>query len=230
MFAQLPRHQELLCDMHLLVFGVTGEPDDLHPIAEWRNNRVDDVAGGDEQHLRQVVGHFQVVVGEVLVLLGIEHLEQRGGRIAAPVSAHLVDLVEHEDRVARPRDFHLLEDSSRHGADVGSPVTADLGLVVDAAEREPHELAPQGPGDRLAKAGLADAGRTDEAQDGRPQALRALPDGHVLEDPFLDFFDAVVVFVQDLGRQLDVPGLGDRATPGEGNQPIDIGPDDAHLG
>ena len=39
------------------------------------------------------------------------------------------------------------DDAAGQRADVGAPVTADLGLVPDAAERDPGELAAHGPGD-----------------------------------------------------------------------------------
>ncbi len=42
-------------------------------------------------------------------------------------------------------------------------MASDLGLVMHAAEAEPHEFAAHGAGDRLAERGLADAGRADEA-------------------------------------------------------------------
>ena len=50
-------------------------------------------------------------------------------------------------------------------ADVRAPVAADLGLVVHAAEARAHELETERARDALAERGLADAGRTDEAQD-----------------------------------------------------------------
>ncbi len=47
----------------------------------------------------------------------------------------------------------------------------DLGLIVYAAERDAHEVAAGRLRDRLAERGLADARRTDQAQDrpGQPQ-------------------------------------------------------------
>ena len=57
------------------------------------------------------------------------------------------------------------DDRPRHRADVGAAVAADLGLVADAADRDALELAPEGAGDRLAEARLADPGRADEAED-----------------------------------------------------------------
>src|SRR6202030_3198223 len=120
------------------------------------------------------------MIREVALLLRVEDFEQRRRWIAAPVGAHLVDLIEHEDRVARARPLHLLKNPSRHGADVGPAMTPDLRLVMDAAERQPDELASERTGNRLAQAGLPHTRRADKAQDRRAQTLRPLPDGHVL--------------------------------------------------
>ena len=48
---------------------------------------------------REVEGQVDVVVLEAVVLLGVEHLEQRRRGVAAEVGADLVDLVEDDDRV-----------------------------------------------------------------------------------------------------------------------------------
>ena len=111
-------------------------------------------------------------------------------------------------------------------------MAADLGLVVHAAQGDPHELAAERPGDRLAEAGLADAGRPDERDDGAvPAAVTAghrrvrlglgvvvgvvggiggveaalgpqPADGEELDDAVLDLLEAVVVGVED------GPGIG----------------------
>ena len=48
-------------------------------------------------------GEVEVVVAEAVVLRRVEDLEHRAGGVAAEVGAHLVDLVDHEHRVARCR-------------------------------------------------------------------------------------------------------------------------------
>ena len=91
----------------------------------------------------------EVVVAEARVLLRVEHLEHRGGRVAAEVGSHLVDLVDQEDGIARLGVAEGPDDGAGHRADVGAPVAADLRLVSDTADRDPRECAPEGAGDRM---------------------------------------------------------------------------------
>src|SRR5438876_2914177 len=226
---QLLRQEEALRDMHLLVLGVAGEPDDLHAVAERRDDRVLDVRGRDEDHLGEVVRHLEVVVAERVVLLGVEDLEERRARVTAEVRADLVDLVEHEHGVDLSRGLHVLQDAAGERAHVGAPVAADLGLVADAAERHADELAAHRASDGLAEARLADAGRADEAEDGRAQVVAELAHGHVLDDPVLHLRQAVVVLVEDLRGLGDVPVVARRLVPGQRDEPVHIGPDDAGL-
>ena len=103
--------------------------------------RVDHVRGGEEQHVGQVELDLQVVVAERVVLRRVEHLEQGRGRVAAVVRAELVDLIEQDDRVHRAGLGDGPDDPAGQRADVGAAVTADLGLVPHAAERDAGELA-----------------------------------------------------------------------------------------
>ena len=158
-------------------------------------------------------GHVEVVVLEGVVLLRIEHLEQRRGGIAAEVGAELVDLVEHDHRVVRAGGAQALDDAAGQGADVGAAVAADLGLVAHAAERDADELAAQGAGDRAAERGLAGARRADEAEDRPLGVVLQLAHGEELEDAVLDLLEVVVVLVEHLAGVRDVEVvLGRRST------------------
>jgi hypothetical protein len=159
---QRVRHQVALGDLDLLVFGIAGDADDLHAVHQRRRD-VERVRRSDEHDAGEVVIHFEIMVVEGVVLLRIEHFEQRRGRIAAEIRAHLVDFVEQEQRIGGLGLAHRLDDFSRHRADIGAAVAADLRLVAHAAERDAHEFAPRGACDRLAERGLADARRADEA-------------------------------------------------------------------
>lgn len=81
----------------------------------------------------KVVLNVEIVILEGVVLLGVEDFQQRAGGVAAEVRGHLVDLVEHDDRVLRAGLLHRLNDLAGERADVGAAMTADLGFVADAA-------------------------------------------------------------------------------------------------
>ena len=166
----LPRPEVAARDRGLLVDRVAVEADDLHPVEQRPGDRVGDVRGRDEEDLGEVELDVEVVVAERVVLRRVEHLEQRRGRVAAPVGADLVHLVEQDDRVHRPGVAQRADEPARQRADVRAPVAADLGLVADAAERHAHELAVERARDRLADRRLAGAGRPDQRQD-RARAL-----------------------------------------------------------
>ncbi len=95
----LLRQQVAARDVALLILGIARDADDLHAVEQRRRN-VQAVRRAHEHHLGQVEIHLQVVVVEGAVLLRIEHLEQRRGRIAAEIGGHLVDFVEQEQRIA----------------------------------------------------------------------------------------------------------------------------------
>ena len=121
--------------------------------------------------------------------------------------AELVDLVEHHHAVARAGLADRLDDVAGHRADIGAAMAADFRLVVHAAEADAHELAAHGARDRLAERGLADAGRTDEAQDRRLALRRELAHREIFDDPPLDLVEIVMVLVEDAPRLDDVDRL-----------------------
>jgi|SRR6516162_6855557 hypothetical protein len=84
-----------------------------------------------------------------------------------------------------------------HGADIGAPVARTLGFIMYAAEREAHEVAACRLRDRLAERGLADARRTDQAQDRPGKLVGALMDGEIFNDALLDLLNPVMVVVED---------------------------------
>ena len=177
-------------------------------VQQRRRDRVEQVRGGEEDDLGEVDLDVEVVVAEGVVLGRVEHLEQRRRGVAAPVGADLVDLVEQDHRVHRLGVAQGADDPSRQGADVGAAVAADLGLVVEAAEADADELAPEAAGDRLADRGLAGAGRPDQGQDRAVGAavlldaalLAQLADGDELGDPSLHVVEPGVVGVEHLAR------------------------------
>src|SRR5690606_18485343 len=101
--------------------------------------------------------------------------------------------------------LHRLDDLAGHGADIGPPVTADLGLVAYPAKGHADELAAGGLGDRLAERGLADTRRADEAEDGSLELAGPGLHRQVLDDPLLDLLQPVVSLVQHLLGVVEIP-------------------------
>src|SRR3990172_9183077 len=142
---QLTRDEKPARDSDLLFLDVSRELDDLQAVQQGRWNRAKGVGGGDEDHLGEIVGYLQLMIGEAVVLLGIKDLEQRRRRIAAEILPELVDLVKHEQGIDRTDAAHGLQDPSRQGPDVSSPVASDLGFVADPSQGDADKLPSQGP-------------------------------------------------------------------------------------
>ena len=226
---QLAREQVALGDLQLLLRGVAVDLDDLEPVAQRRRHLREVVGRDHEHHLGHVEGQLEVMIGEGVVLLGVEQLEQRGLGRAAPARRELVDLVEEHDRVLDPGLAHRVDDAAGDRPDVGAPVTADLGLVTHATEGDAHERPAGRLGDRAPERGLADPGRAGQTQD-RPLApARQLEHGHVLEDPLLDVVEAEVVGVE-LGRdRVEVVAHVGALVPGQVGDGLEVGPRDREL-
>jgi hypothetical protein len=109
-------------------------------------------------------------------------------------------------------------------------VAADLRLVADAADRDALELAPQRFRDRAPEARLPHPGRADEAEDRAGRVRVQFAHREVLEDPLLDVFEVVVVGVQHPFGVADVEVVGRLLGPGQLDQPLQVGADDAVLG
>src|SRR5438552_2914270 len=105
------------------------------------------------------------MVREAVVLLRIQYLEQGRTRVPAKVGAHLVDFVEHEDRIVVLGPAQPLQHAPRQRADVRAAMAANLRLVAHATERHADELAAQRARDAHAERGLADTRRPNETQD-----------------------------------------------------------------
>ena len=205
--------QVALRDLSLLVLGVAADADHFHAVQQRCRERVQHVRRGDEEDLAEIELHVEVVVLEGRVLFRVQHLHQRRGRVSPEVGGHLVDLVQHHDRISRAGLLHHLDDLPRESADVCAPVPPDLGLVAHAAQRQADELAARGPGDRLAQRGLAHSRRPHEAQDGPLRAADQAAHCEKLEDALLDLLEAVVVRVEHLFGIGEIPDLAALGLP-----------------
>ena len=137
--------------LHLLLGDVAGYLDQLHAVEQGAGDGAEVVGGGDEHHPREIVVEVEVVVVEVAVLLWVEDLEQGGGWVSLEVMANLVDLVEDDNGVVGLARLQGGDDTAGKGADVCAAVSANLGLVVQAAEGNAGVLATERTGYALAQ-------------------------------------------------------------------------------
>jgi hypothetical protein len=63
-FLHLLRHQMANGDLALLFFRVTREPDHFHPIAQRRLDRVENICGRHEDHVRQIKRDAEIVIAK----------------------------------------------------------------------------------------------------------------------------------------------------------------------
>ena len=182
-------------------------------------NRVRRVRRADEQHLRQVERQVEIVIAERRVLLGVEHLEQRRGGVAAEVRAELVDLVEHQHRVRRLRVAKRADDRARHRADVRAPVTAHLRLVAHAAEApSARSCVPARAQSTCPSDVLPTPGGPTKQRIGPVRVVTELRDREVLDDAVLHLLKAVVILVEHRARMREIEVVGRRRTPGQASR------------
>ena len=84
---QLLRNQVALGYFYLLLGDVAAYFYQLHAVEQWARDGTDVIGGGDEENLREVVIHIQIVVVEGYVLLWVEYFEQCRCRVAMIVIA-----------------------------------------------------------------------------------------------------------------------------------------------
>ena len=75
---------------------------------------------------------------------------------------HFVDFIEDKHGIARVGLLNRLDDTSGHRSDIGATVSANLGFIVQTAQRYAHILTFHRRGNRLAQRGLTDSRRTVE--------------------------------------------------------------------
>lgn len=167
------------------------------------------------------------MVVEIVVLFRVEHFEQGRCRIATHVAAHFVDFIEQEQRVAHTHFRHLLNQSSWHRTDVSPAMTTNFRFIAHTAEGHAHEFTVGGIGNRLSQRGFTHARRPHQAQHRPTNFLHALLHGEVFEDAFFDFFEAVVIGVEDILSASQVQAHFGLGLPRHLHQPVDVG---AHHG
>ena len=197
-------HQIALGNLELFLAGIAGQLDDLHAVVQRGRDAGRVVCRREEEDVAQIERDLQIVVAEGKILLRVQHLQQRRGRVALVVAAQFVDLVQQHQRVHAARLFERGHDAAGHRADVSLAVAADVRLVAHAAQAHAHIFAAHRLGDGARNRSLADAGRAHQTDDLALDVRLQLAHRQNLQDALLDLLQAVVVGVELLLRRLDI--------------------------
>src|SRR4051812_14576232 len=103
------------------------------------------------------------MIREIGVLLRIQHLEQRGGRVAPVPSARLINFVDENHRIRTADALQRMHQLAGERTHVRATVTFDLTHVLQPADGKSEELALESGCDALADACFSHPRRSDEA-------------------------------------------------------------------
>ena len=141
---------------------------------------------------------------EGIVLLRIQHFQQCCCGIALEIGCNLIDLIQYKHRIGCTCFEDILNNASRHRPDIGASVTANLGLVVQTAQRHANIFTVQRLCHRFTQRGFSHPRRTVKADNGRLHVSFQFQYSQVLDDTFFYLFESVVVSVQYLLGMLQI--------------------------
>ena len=134
------------------------------------------------------------------VLFRIQHFQHCRCRVAAEILAHFVDFIQQYQWITSLCFLQSLYDLTRHRANVGTTVTTNLAFVAHTTKRDTNKLTTRGFSHRFTKRCLTNTGRTNQTHDRAFHLSRALLHSQILNDAFFDFFQTIVIIVQDFLR------------------------------
>ena len=169
------------------------------------------------------------MVAEGVILLRVQHFQQRRSRVAPEIAAHFVDFVKQEHRIHGARLLDAGNDSARNCAYIGAPVTANLGFVPHTAQRHLDEFPADSLRHRPDDRGLAHARRADKAQNRAFHVLLHAQHGQIFDDALLDLFQPVMILIQNPPGPLQIQIVRGGLAPGQIQDPFHIGAADADL-
>src|SRR5712692_2337191 len=196
-FLDLPRYQVLECDVDLLFFRVALKLDDFHAVSKRLCHRIEHICGGNEQYLRKIEGHVEVIIAEGDVLLRIKCLQQCGSWIATEIPADFIDFVQHKYRIFRFGPPNTLDNMPGQRSNIGTPVAANFCLIMHTAQRNTNELASQSACNGFSQRSLAHTRGSYKTKDGTFHPGLQAPHRKIVQNAILNFLQIVVIGIQN---------------------------------
>ena len=189
--------QKFVGDFHLFHFRVAGKFDNFHSVQKRRRNVVGGVCRADKQHLGQIEGYFQIVVGETEILFRIQYFQHCACRVAPVVHTHFVYFVQKQNGIFAFRLSHHVNDFAGNCPHIGASVSSYLRFVTHSAQTYTQILSAQSTGNTLDDRCFAHSRGTYKAQNGSVQFACKLHYGKKFHYSVFDFFQTVMVLVQN---------------------------------
>jgi hypothetical protein len=155
------------------------------------------------------------MIPEGAVLLGIQYLQQGGGRIAAVIIAELIYLIQQQHGIGAAGLLDGIDDTTGHTAYISFPMTADLRFIFDTAQRDTSIAASHRLRDTAHDGGFAHAGRAHKAEDLTIDIRRKRPNSQSFQYTLLDLLEAVVLLIEELGSLFEIYHIFGIAAPGQ---------------
>ena len=209
-------------NLHFLRLGIALKRKNLHPVQKGLRNRIRAVGRADKQHIRQIVGYVHIMIGKVIVLLRIQHLQKRAGRITVEGLCQLIHLIQYHNRIGNAAPFHAFHNPAWHRADISAPVSAYLCLIANAAQTDSYIFSAKRLRYTLSDAGLSSSGRAHEQQD-RARLLFLQPHrGDLLNHAPLNPFQPIVILIQDPFCPVQIYGPKSLLLPGKPRHKVQV--------
>ena len=120
-------------DLEFFLVSIAGQLNDVHTVQQRPRDHTGVVGRGDKQYVAQVKGKIDIMILEGIVLLRIQHLQQRRGRITLVIRAQLINFIQQNQGVSSARLVNGGNDPAGHGAYVGPSVSPDIRFIPHAA-------------------------------------------------------------------------------------------------
>ena len=162
------------------------------------------------------------MIREGIILLRIQHFQQRAARITAVIVGKLINLIQHHNRIRNSASLDAFHDAARHRSNVCTAVSANFRFVARAAQTDADIFPVQRPGNALPDGSFAGTRRTYKQKNRAGLFLVQIHDRDLLQDTVFHFFQAIVIFIQNLCSFFQINRLHRLCLPGKASHEIKI--------
>ena len=169
------------------------------------------------------------MVTKSIVLSWIQHLQQGRSRISLIITAHLVHLIQEENRIAGTGFLKGFQDTTRHSSYIGTTMTANFRLIPHTTQRSSGKFPSQSSGHRASQRGFTYSRWTYQTKNRCILSLCQLTHSQILQNTLLYLLQTIVILVKNLLSTLNIINVLGLNFPRQAQKVIHIGADNCSL-